>query len=443
MFCITLSAALAGPLFCAHCFAQDPASPLSTTGLAELSRETQELHNRCTASLVRVSITQSAAAVLDPALKAEFDEWRKSPEAASSGPSSGGRPQSHGEGRGNRGGRNDGPMGGPPGFGPGGPGSGRFGQGGIAGQVRRFLEMKVEKAADANDAARYRGLILRVMLSQSAFQGDLSALLLDSSGYALLPQGLLREAHDPGSNSIKVTLADGTDTTAKFIGANLYRGYSIIQLDKTGTTRSAGWSRHLPRAGEMCLSITAAQGATKFAICSGRTDNLPADAFPIALDDRQDRAGGFVFDVDGNFAGLVPAGGWGDGERLALSAERMQREARFIIKTGKDIEPQPLGVKYNPIELDAARAKQVADLLGNRRAVVVQNVDPGSLAEKAGIKPGDVILTIDNRPLYVIPQILADLATRSGSVPIVILRRDNNVESEKVLSIELMPQDMH
>jgi S1-C subfamily serine protease len=418
-----------------------PGSHADLTGLQEIRKETQALFRIANNSLLRVEVTQSAAAVLDssPGLKSEFDAWLKSGNGPAG--SFGQQPPNQGRGAG-RGGPGDRDGRGPR---PGGRGDGRGDGGnppgfagmrgfGLHNQVRQFLESKADRATDPADAARYRALALRVDLSRSGFQGDLSAILLSADGYALLPTGLLREAHANNPSSLKAELPDGSQTTAKFVGSNLFGGYTIIRFDKPTGAAPAPWAKSRLMAGDFLLAVGASQGGSGYLVAGGRPGTPVIDRFPASFDDRN---GAFLFDTNGQLAAVMTGGsGWGGGDRLALTAARMQREVDYIIKTGRDIEPKQFGISYKNLDQDPARAAKVASVLGSRRAVIVEKVEPDSPAAKAGLKPNDIVVSIDARPVTEYRQVQIDLATRGGTIPVGILRDD---ATEQVLEMTITP----
>src|SRR5262249_53379214 len=68
--------------------------------------------------------------------------------------------------------------------------------------------------------------------------------------------------------------------------------------------------------------------------------------------------------------------------------------------------------------------------------VIVTNVAAGSAAEKAGIKPGDVIVAVDGRRIVSAGQLRArvGLARPGASVNIELLRNGDRVEANAVLA---------
>jgi serine protease Do/serine protease DegQ len=58
-------------------------------------------------------------------------------------------------------------------------------------------------------------------------------------------------------------------------------------------------------------------------------------------------------------------------------------------------------------------------LYGKAEGIIVQKVDPGSPAEDAGIEPGDIILSADQKPIKA-PQDLADLVEANKGKPLLL-----------------------
>ncbi len=413
--------------------AQQAATPSS---LATLDTAFQDLYRNTTASMVRVSIVQNASAVLDSELKGQFDDWRKT-NGGRQGRGSGGNPpgggrggQPGGGGRGDGGRNADGGGSGNPGGGfGGGRGGGGGGGSGVAmtSQVAGFLRARaeqLEKATppDRQQAAKLRGLAVRVEISnRDGIQGEVSAIVIDKDGHALVPTGLLREAHlDP----LAVTLPSGKETTARFVGASVYGGFSIIELADHAAVTPVNWSRHRVMSGQLLLSISAGAGLSMPLLASGHagTGNLE-DHLAVPADER---GGIYLFDATGGLAVILAGGGW-QGEHHAIWGEHLQRDVQYILqpgpdgKPGRDVEPRPLGVTFSPDKGPA------------RRGVIITSVETASLASDAGLLKDDLLVSIDGkpvtelvtpdaRPLAGLIQLQLDFATRTGNVPLVIIR---------------------
>jgi len=276
--------------------------------------------------------------------------------------------------------------------------------------------------------------------------------------------GVFKEAQLP-PESMKVVAPDGAQSDATYVGANLYAGYTVIKLSNLKGVTPTAWSKRKMALGQTLLPVTSGQafvGAVHVLARFGEPfseDRLPADE---QSNPRFERFGAFLFDMEGRLAAVVTTGGGWAGERFALSGTRLQREIGYILKEGKDIEPRALGVGFIapvvPEEPPARASKDVRDkyeaakrawetnskVIGERRVVQVSEVTKNSLGDKAKLEKGDLLLAIDGRPISELVgadgralsgliQMQVDLATRTGTVPVVVVREGK----EMMLEMEL------
>ncbi|VTS05145.1 PDZ domain-containing protein [Tuwongella immobilis] len=132
--------------------------------------------------------------------------------------------------------------------------------------------------------------------------------------------------------------------------------------------------------------------------------------------------GGPIIGVDGRVQGvLVPASPQGEGETAGVEwydsgigfAIPLDDVFRVLprLKTGKDLRAGLLGISQ-------AAGNQYADL------PKIGLVTPGSAAEKAGIQPGDLILSVDGKPVVNQAQVLHQLRPKyEGDVVSVKVKR--------------------
>lgn len=407
-----LAAAGAAALVAAGFSARAADTPALPT-LQAIDAESQALYKQISSSIVHVNVVQSAAAVLDPALREEYEKWRAGQPGVGAGGGRGRRDRGMNGGNppGNPGAPNQGPgqgarggvPGGQPGYFGGQPGGfggrGGFGGGGPpGGSVSNFLQDRIRilesQQPQTDDSKteidRLRTLQLHVALVREGIQGDMNALVLDSQGDVLLLTGLLREAH---TDPLSTTLPGGAVAKAKFIGSNLYSGYTILQLDNVAGLKPAHLNAQPVHPGQLLMNVSGGSMSLSWAggKATGGGYGQPSD----------DRGGAFIFDVFGQVVSATPGGAPWQADRGALSATRLDREIAYIKSGGPggkptDLEPRELGITFGPpVGLSAA----TTTLLDSRPCVKVTSVTPGSLAEKAGIKSGDVILSIDKHPI--------------------------------------------
>jgi S1-C subfamily serine protease len=448
------------------------------TSLAAQDAEYQKLYQQVNSSIVRVTVVQDAMAIVrKEGLTSQYDEWLKGAADHLERGDRSGRVRGFGnDGRGTGGGsatnqtRSDGGnpfqggggfgRGGPSGFGagPGGPSSFGGRGGGVTNSMVRgfYIDQAFQAQRDKNYdlAAHYRAQALRVQMNPAGFQGEMLAAVLDNKGNALLLGGVFRESQGPDGSPMKVLTADGTQSEATFIGSNLYTAFTLIKLNAIKGTTPTAWSKTKLKPGQTLLPVTFGQPFAPLVHVLPRPGE-PFSEDRLAPDDqttpRFERGGAFLFDVEGHLAAVVTAGGGWAGERFALSGSRMQRDVAYILANQTDIEPRSLGVDFTPAAppippfpnapkavQDAYNAEKkiwddTAKIIGNHRAVRVKAVTPNSLAARAQLKPGDVLLSIDGRRMsefvtsngQALPgliQLQVDLVTRTDAVPLVIVR---------------------
>jgi serine protease Do len=137
----------------------------------------------------------------------------------------------------------------------------------------------------------------------------------------------------------------------------------------------------------------------------------------------QGNSGGPMFDMRGNVIGinsqiLSPSGG-NVGIGFAIPSE----QAAPIVETlrkGQAIKRGYLGVQISPLGED------LADSLGlaKNRGEFVQGVEPGKGAEKAGIKAGDVIVSVAGQEVTADQNLSSIVANQDigARVPIILIR---------------------
>lgn len=111
-------------------------------------------------------------------------------------------------------------------------------------------------------------------------------------------------------------------------------------------------------------------------------------------------SGGPLIDLRGRVVGVNTAvvtqsgGEGGNGLGFAIAAKLAKRVVDDLIKSGK-VQRGYLGVSFG--DLDAHQAKRLN--LDEPKGALIAEVEPGSPAEAAGLKPDDVVLRIGDQPV--------------------------------------------
>ncbi len=380
-----------------------------------LSRGTQALYKKISPSLIRVRIDQGFQTMLAQAQRREFNEWMKSQAADAAATTQSEladvSPTVREQRRAARAEKtNDGTTTQPSTL-P--PATARP----MLALFRRFLDQKLKDSQLApEDAARWRYIQNRL---QQPVQ-ETTGVVIDNQGDALVLGNWVKDGQPL---SIRVTLPDGTETNAKYIGGHAARGLAVVRLDSAGATPGLHLAANAPSPGELLMCMSATSGGIAFIASPGPSQKRGNGEQRFPIFGNEEHGPTLVMDTSGELTALGT-------DRFALPVSYLKHDIQWIVDNKRDIVPRQLGVKYAPV---SPSVRKSARLLANRPAVLVEDVAAGSLAEKAGLQKNDIVITIDRRPIIQLPQIQVDMATESAPVPIGILR-DNK---ELTLSMPL------
>ena len=227
---------------------------------------------------------------------------------------------------------------------------------------------------------------------EQALQSLGSGFIISSDGY------IITNAHVvDGADKIVVHLADQTEMPAKLIGSDKLSDVALIKVDASGLpVANIGDSSHL-EVGQWVLAIgdpfgfdhTATQG-----IVSALHRNLPDETYvPFIQTDvpvNPGNSGGPLFDATGKVIGINSeiysnTGGY-MGLSFAIPIELAMNVAEQI-KTKGVVTRGWLGVLIQPVNQSLSDAFK----LNHPSGALVAQVTPGSPADKAGVKAGDII----------------------------------------------------
>ena len=231
-----------------------------------------------------------------------------------------------------------------------------------------------------------------------------SGFIISADGYVVTNNHVVA----PGAagatvDSITVILPDRTEYTAKLVGKDANSDLAVLKIEpkkalpfvKFGDStraRVGDWVVAIGNPFGLGSTVTAGIISALHRNTGGGTDRFIQTDASI----NQGNSGGPMFDMSGNVIGinsqiLSPSGG-NVGIGFAIPSE----QAVPIIETlrkGQSVRRGYLGIQISQLSED------MADSLGlpKNRGEFVQGVEPGKGADKAGIKPGDVIVRVNNR----------------------------------------------
>jgi len=259
------------------------------------------------------------------------------------------------------------------------------------------------------------------------------------SGFIIDPSGLIvTNAHViANAEQITVTLSDDTVLQAQVVGRDTVTDLAVLKVDAKTPLPAATWGDSTKaKVGDWVLAIgnpfglggTVTAGiisATARDIHSGPYDDFLQTDASI----NRGNSGGPMFNLAGEVIGIntaiySPSGG-SIGIGFAIPAALAQPIIEQLKTTGK-VERGWIGAHIQPITDDIAESVG----LDKPRGALIAAIDAASPAAQAGLKPGDVILSYDGKPVErsrQLPRLVADSAP-DKPVKLTIWREGKEVE---------------
>jgi serine protease Do len=258
-----------------------------------------------------------------------------------------------------------------------------------------------------------------------------SGFLISADGYVVTNNHVVSPPGRGTVQEITVTMPDGTEYPARLVGADSASDLAVLKISAPRPLPFVNFGNSAQaRVGDWVVAIGnpfGLGGTVTSGIVSSVLRNTGAGAYDryIQTDAAINRgnSGGPLFDMQGNVIGinnaiLSPTGG-SVGIGFAIPAE-VAAPIVEQLKAGRDITRGYLGVSIQPIDDD------LADSLGipKNRGEFVQIVQPGEPGERAGIRAGDIVLSVNNKPItrdQTLSFIVANIAPGTR-VPIELIR---------------------
>jgi serine protease Do len=274
-------------------------------------------------------------------------------------------------------------------------------------------------------------------------QGLGSGFIISQDGY------ILTNAHVvAGDGEVTVRLADAKrEFKAKVIGADERTDVALIKVEAKGLpTVKLGKSSAL-QPGEWVAAIGSPFGfenTITAGIVSATGRSLPAETYvPFIQTDvavNPGNSGGPLINLAGEVVGVnsmiySQTGGY-MGVSFAIPIEVALEVTKQLRSEGK-VTRGRLGVRIQPMTKELAQSFKLEEPNG----ALIASVEPGSPADKAGLKPGDVVLAFNGQAIddpNKLPRLVA--ATKPGSSATLKIWRSGKAEEVKFTAAELVAE---
>ncbi len=226
---------------------------------------------------------------------------------------------------------------------------------------------------------------------------------------------------------LAVGLPDGRTVPARLAGRDPTTDLAALRVDEPGLAAPAWAEADALRVGHLLVGLTRPGRTVRAGL--GLLSRA-AEGFRGAGGGRIDRwletdlplhpgfSGGLVLDLAGRALGMTSVGLVRD-TAMVVPAATLRRVAASLLSHG-GVRRGFLGVATFPVRLPASLEKRA----GQPRAVVLTAVEDGGPAARAGLLLGDVLLSLDGKPVVHVGDLLPLLEEEriGASVPARVLR---------------------
>jgi len=229
-----------------------------------------------------------------------------------------------------------------------------------------------------------------------------SGVLVSADGYILTNHHVIEAA-----DQIEVALADGRKARAHVIGSDPDTDLAVIKIDLGKKLAAITFAQsETVRIGDMVLAIGNPFGVgetvTMGIVSALKRDHLGLNTFESYIQTdaaiNPGNSGGALIDVNGNLIGINSAiyspNGGSLGIGFAIPVSTAKKTMEQIIQHGS-VTRGWIGAGVQELTPELAESFK----LGTLQGVLITDVIKRSPADRAGIKAGDILLTIEARPI--------------------------------------------
>ena len=272
-----------------------------------------------------------------------------------------------------------------------------------------------------------------------------SGVIISGEGHVLTNEHVVARA-----THISVTLADGRGFDARIVGADPTNDLAVLQIE---TDEALPWilpgSSADVMVGEPVIAIGNPFGlsntvTTGVVSATNRSIHAHGHTFHGFLQTdasiNPGNSGGPLLNAEGTLIGVNTAIYNGaEGIGFAIPIDVATRVVAELIEHG-ELLPVTLGLEFQ--DLDPA-LREVMELPRQVRGALINRVQPGGPAARAGLLRGDIVSRIDNHDLHSARQLFEILETVTADQPLELeVWRDGVARSMPVVARKI-PDDVH
>jgi serine protease DegQ len=262
-----------------------------------------------------------------------------------------------------------------------------------------------------------------------------SGVIVSPDGFILTNQHVVEAA-----DQIEVALADGRKARAHVIGSDPETDLAVIKIDLPGKLPAITFGHpETANVGDMVLAIGnpfgVGQTVTMGIISALKRNHLGLNTFESFIQTdaaiNPGNSGGALVDINGNLIGVNSAiyspNGGSLGIGFAIPASTAKKTMEQIIQNGS-VTRGWIGAAIQELTPELIESFKLADANG----VLITEVIRNSPAERAGIKTGDILISIDNNAINDWNSMLETVANLppGNVVSVKVLRKGTAIVSQ-------------
>jgi serine protease DegQ len=261
-----------------------------------------------------------------------------------------------------------------------------------------------------------------------------SGVIVSEQGYLLTNSHVVEAADE-----IEVALADGRRAQARVVGTDTETDLAVLKIDLAKLPAITFGQSDQVSVGDVVLAIGnpfgVGQTVTMGIVSALGRSHLGINTFENFIQTdaaiNPGNSGGALVDVNGNLIGINTAiysrtpGGASLGIGFAIPVSTARQVMEQIVKTGAVIRGW-IGVGVQDMTQELAESFKLPKV----RGTLISEVLGGSPADKAGIKPGDILIAVNGKPVNDSASMLALIAALAPGqqVPIKVVRGQTEAE---------------
>ncbi|MBS1874162.1 MAG: DegQ family serine endoprotease [Acidobacteria bacterium] len=271
-----------------------------------------------------------------------------------------------------------------------------------------------------------------------------SGVIVSPDGYILTNNHVVE-----GATSVKVTLSDRREFTAKTIGTDPQSDLAVIKIDASNLT-ALPLSGVKPEVGDICLAIGNPFGVGQTVTmgivgATGRNLGGSIEAFEDFIQTdasiNPGNSGGALISTRGELIGINTAilsgSGGNQGIGFAIPVAMARNIMDQLIKSGK-VTRGYLGAYLQDVDPNLAKAFKIP----NNSGVVITKVDPKTPADKAGVKEGDVVTQVNGDTVVDTQSLRNRIASMSPGSDVKLHLYRNGAPSDVTVTLGERPAEL-